>query len=88
MVKRLIRHPQTGGGHSDDVLTRPPPVTDHIHPEEGAHPVVCVQLPEDAVVVPAVQVEGPQHVPSCTEKFQDKFFFSVCSLTSEIVDDF
>ena len=46
-------------------MARPLPVADGVHVEEGADPVLGVELPEDAVVVPAVQVEGPEHVPAC-----------------------
>ena len=49
----------------DDVLARDLPVRTHRDPEEGADPVVGVELPEDPVVVPAVEVEGPQDVPAC-----------------------
>ena len=65
MVEGLVWHPQTGGGDLDDVLARDLPVRTHRDPEEGADPVVGVELPEDPVVVPAVEVEGPQDVPPC-----------------------
>ena len=48
----------------DDVLARDLQVRTHRDPEEGADPVVGVELPEDPVVVPAVEVEGPQDVPT------------------------
>ena len=64
MVEGLVGHPQAGGGDLDDVLAGDLPVGNNGDLEEGVHPVVSVELPEDPVVVPAVEVEGPQDVPA------------------------
>ena len=86
VVEGLVWHPQTGGGDLDDVLARDLPVRTHRDPEEGADPVVGVELPEDPVVVPAVEVEGPQDVPACNTPQSVSQSVS-SSLTSQVVND-
>ena len=81
VVEGLVWHPETGGGDLDDVLARDLPVRTHRDPEEGADPVVGVELPEDPVVVPAVEVEGPQDVPACNIHISVSLAWSGVSLS-------